>query len=397
MQRRAALSTLFWGCSGAALPSRGHAATPLAGHVLAWGADGCCVAGPDGAMQRLPDRLAAGTRPALTSRGLWLVDAKGALRGWAPGGDNAWQLQRTVAFTAPVHAFAASPDGRWVAAAHATQLSLLDGSGSVHRLFDGTDLGGEHRGRATALFSLPQRHSFVAAWPALGEVWEISLDPQAAPIFDGLVHDYRMGEAIAKVGYLGARRAPLGRPLPEFTFADTRVPWLAGTQGAELAVMHLDVRRRIAALHAEAANPAAATLRRTARGHGAFEWWLPAGHDVHVFDTARWVRRAVSALPGPVQQLQPVEDTADAALWAQVAEQRGSALWRLDNDQRGWQRVDAVAGPVVAMSGTSQAAELLVLCSDPPALLRLDRDGGLLAHSRLPAAAWQGVAAWPLV
>ncbi len=112
MQRRAALNTLFWGCSAAALPSRAQAATSLAGHVLVWGPDGCCVASPDGTVQRLPDRLAAGTRPALTSRGLWLVNAEGTLRGWAPEGDHVWQLQHTVTFAAPVHALAASPDGR---------------------------------------------------------------------------------------------------------------------------------------------------------------------------------------------------------------------------------------------------------------------------------------------
>ena len=67
MQRRAALSNLFWGCGGAVLPWRGHAAgyaaTSLAGHVLVWGPDGCCVASPDGTVQRLPDRLAGAPLP----------------------------------------------------------------------------------------------------------------------------------------------------------------------------------------------------------------------------------------------------------------------------------------------------------------------------------------------
>lgn len=395
MQRRAALNSLVWGCSGAALPWRGHAATPLAGHAVAWGPDGCWVASPDGALRPVPDRLAAGTRPALTSRGLWLVDTGGALRSWAQGADHAWQLQRTVVFTAPVHALAASPDGRWVAAAHAEQLSLLDASGTLQSAFHGTHPGGELRDQATTLFSLPQRRCFVAAWPALGEMWEISLDPQAAPIFDGLVHDYRMGEAIAKPGYLGARRAQLGRPLPNFSFADARVPWLAGTQGAEVAVMHLDVRRRIAALPAQAASPAGATLRRAAREHGAFDWWLPAGHDIHVFDTTRWARTDVHTLPGPVRQLHVVGDAVDATVWALVDAGGGSALWR-HNPEHAWQPVSGVAGPVVALGGTPPSPQLLVLRSAPPALLRLDRNGGLLAQWPLPAAtAWQGVAAWP--
>ena len=401
MQRRAALSNLFWGCGGAVLPWRGHAAgyaaTSLAGHVLVWGPDGCCVASPDGTVQRLPDRLAAGTRPALTSRGLWLVNAEGTLRGWAPEGDHVWQLQHTVTFAAPVHALAASPDGRWVAAAHAEQFSLLDGRGEVHRAFDGTDLGGEHRGRATALFSLPQRRSFAVAWPALGEVWEISLDPQAAQIFDGLVHDYRMGEAIAKPGFLGARRAPLGRPLPHFSFADARVPWLAGTLGAEVAVMHLDLRRRIAALQVAAAHPAGATLRRAARGHGAFEWWLPAGHDIHVFDTTRWQRAAVHTLPGPVRHLHAVDDAEDGAVWALVDQRGDAALWVLDGAASGmWRPVSGGVVSALAPSATPRGLPLLVLRRGPSALLQLDHRGGVRDQWPLPAGiAWQGIAAWP--
>lgn len=397
MQRRAALSTLFWGCSAAGLPSRAHAATPLAGHVLVWGPEGCCVVGSDGAVQGLPDRLAAGTRPALTLRGLWLVDAEGALRGWAPEGNHGWQLQRTLAFATPVHALAASPDGRWVAAAHAELLSLIDGRGMVHKVFDGANLGGQHRGRATALFSLPQRRSFAVAWPAMGEVWEISLDPQAAPIFDGLVHDYRMGEAIAKPGYLGARRAPLGRPLPHFSFADARVPWLAGTLGAEVAVMHLDVRRRIAALQVAAAHPAGATLRRAARGHGAFEWWLPAGHDIHVFDTTRWQGAAVHTLFGPVLQLHAVDDAEDGAVWAVVDQRGDAALWVLDGAAAGtWRPVSGGVVSALTQSATPRGSPLLVLRRDPSALLRLDHHGGERAQWPLPAGiAWQGIAAWP--
>ena len=397
MKRRAALTTLLWGCGGATLPLRGSAATPLAGHVLAWGPDDSWVASPDGVLQRLPDGPAVGTRPVLSSRGLWLVDAKGALRNWAQRGDRAWQMQRTVEFAAPVHALATSPDGRWVAAAHAEQLSLLDAGGALHKVFEGTNLGRELRGKATALFSLPQRRSFAAAWPALGEVWEISLDPEAAPVFDGLVHDYRMGEAIAKPGYLGARRAPLGRPLPEFAFSDARVPWLAGTQGAEVVVMHLDVRRRIATLQAAAANPAGSTLCRATQGRGAFDWWLPAGHEVHVFDTTRWRRAAVHKLPGPVRELHAADDAAGAAVWALVEERGSTALWLLDDATAGtWRPVSGLAESVVALRAASQGSQLLVLRSDPPALLRLDRNGGLLAHWRLPAAAArQGVAAWP--
>jgi hypothetical protein len=83
------------------------------------------------------------------------------------------------------------------------------------RRYDCVDLARRQHGRATVLLHLPQRRSFVVAWSPLDELWEISLDPAAEPIYDGLVHHYRMGEAIATAGYLGVRRIPLGRPMPE--------------------------------------------------------------------------------------------------------------------------------------------------------------------------------------
>jgi hypothetical protein len=309
-------------------------------------------------------------------------------------------LQRTVEFAAPAHALAASPDGRWVAAAHGDRLSVLDARGAVHRSFDSTPPEHGLRTAVTALFSLPQRRSFVVAWPALGEVWEISYDPLAAPIFDGLVHDYRMGEAIAKPGYLGARRAPLGRPLPDFSFADARVPWLAGMLGAEVVVMHLDVRRRIAALRADAANPAGAALRRVTRRPGAFDWWLPAGNEIHVFDTARWQRTAAHTLPGPVRLVQATGDAPDAALWAWVDERGGTTLWRLDDPFAGaWRRLDEAAGLFRMIVGTPQGSPMFVLRGELPAPLQLeqlDSRGGRQARWQLPAATdWQGIAVWP--
>ena len=81
-----------------------------------------------------------------------------------------------------------------------------------------------------------------------------------------------------------------------------------------------------------------------------------------------------------------------AALWARVDDHGGSNLWRLDDDTGGWRPVPAVAGPVVAMGGTPQGDDLLVLCGTPPALLRLDRHGSLRARWPLPAAStWLGV------
>jgi hypothetical protein len=327
--------------------------------------------------------------------GLWLVATDGSLRCYEPAGDSSWRLRCRVAAEAPVHALAASPDGRWVLVAYGQRLSLVDARGAVVKTFEGSDFGRMRRGAATVLFSLPQRQSFFAAWPALGESWEISLDPDAEPLFEGLVHDYRMGEGIASPGYLGARRAPLGLPMPVFGFADRRVPWLAGMQGDEAVVVHLDVRRRIAALRVPGANPAGATLVPTSRGRGTNPWWLPVGNEVHVFDTARWVRLATHTLPGPVLQLQ----ATDAAVWALVGERAGGTLFTLyDSQPDAWQRVGAGAGALSALCAAPRGPQVLALrAADPPELLLLDAGGAVLRRWSVPkGVGLDGVAWWPV-
>ena len=397
MDRRSALIALTGALAGAAVPPGARAAAVTWGGVVAWGSGGCWVAAAGDAPRRLPDAPAPGIDPVPTAQGLWLVTATGALRRWDAVADAAapWQLGCTVRFDDPVHALAASPDGRWALAAHGERLDLVDQRGEVARTFDGIDLKGESRGAAEALFSLPQRRSFFAAWPALGESWEISLDPAAAPIFDGLVHDYRMAEGIPKPGYLGARRAPLGRPLPAFGFADERASWVAGTQGDEVVVVHLDVRRRIAALRVEAANPVGATIRPASRERGPATWWLPAGNEVHVFDASRWVRMAVHASPGPVRQLQAVDD----AVWALVGDRRAAELFVLRDETRGRMAAHggsggAVAGAAARAAGTPaagaarrpagaagagpgwrRAAHLALAAGHGAARCRLDADG----------------------
>jgi hypothetical protein len=71
----------------------------------------------------------------------------------------------------------------------------------------------------------------------------------APPIFDGLVHDYRMGEAIARSGFLGARRTPLAAPLAVLAIAAQQAMVLGTSHRADGAMVvelvHLDVRRSI--------------------------------------------------------------------------------------------------------------------------------------------------------
>ena len=153
---------------------------------------------------------------------------------------------------------AVSGDGRWVMAANylPRTVVLFDADLNFVKRYDATTLDGKEASRVSAVYDAAPRKSFVVALKDIPEVWEISYDPKAPPIYDGLVHDYKMGEAIAKPGYHGVRRTPLDEPLDDFFFdqsyrhvlGSTR-PKTGAADGAPTAqVVNLDVRRKIAEL-----------------------------------------------------------------------------------------------------------------------------------------------------
>lgn len=159
---------------------------------------------------------------------------------------------------------AVSGDGRLVLAGNSLPhtLALFDADLKLVRSYDAADLARSATSRVSAVYDAAPRRSFVVALKDLPELWEISYDPKAEPIHDGLVHDYKMGESIATPGYLGVRRTLLDEPLDDFFFDQgythalgaTRPkaaspdsgPKADGTPSAQ--VVNLDVRRRIASL-----------------------------------------------------------------------------------------------------------------------------------------------------
>lgn len=292
---------------------------PLAAQALPQGMTGVCawtssevfVCTAEGGVQPLSVDRASGVAPAPSRHGVWVALAGGEVECWSAAAMS-WHAAERHRLGEPVHALAAGDDGQHVVAAHGGQVSVLGSGRGVLKRLEGRSLDGRLQGPATALLSLPGRRSILASLPALGEMWELSLDPHAPPIHDGLVHDYRMGESLPSPGYLGARRMPLQRPMPELAFSDVRVNWVAGRAGEGVAIVHLDVRRQIASL----ALPGARLDRALLLGEpGAWRWWVPAGSEVegvHCIDAMRWVRQQVVApadAPAPVRVLLSLGDS----------------------------------------------------------------------------------------
>jgi hypothetical protein len=371
VKRRAALGALLGlGCGAFA-----RGGSPPVG-VLAWDDEGIWVAAAGAtALQLLAGaNPSLGVAPVAVTAGVWALSEPRRLARWQPVGER-WVLASACDFEAPVHALQASADGRFALAAHGEQLSLVDAQGTLVRRYDGSDLARRHRGRATVLQHMPQRRSFVVAWDGLAEWWEISLDPAAAPVFDGLVHDYRMGEAIATAGYLGVRRIPLERPLPQLGFADARVAWAAAVRDGQVQIIHLDVRRRIAQWPLPDAAPQAALLRREA---DAWVWWLPAGRVLQRVDTGRWSMLSQQSLSGRVLSLQAVGDR----VWALGTHGGVNRLSAWQGQE--WLPLPLPSGEPLALQADGAGQWVLVALHRPARLLALQPSAAVQREWNLP-------------
>ena len=147
---------------------------------------------------------------------------------------------------------AVSGDGKWVLVGNYLPHSLvvLDaGDLSLVKIIPVQNAAGDKSSRVSAVYDAAPRKSFVAALKDLPEVWEISYDPAAEPLADGLVHDYRYGEGHFKPAMFSPRRTQLADCLDDFFFTQSYDTILGSSRSASSGqVVQLDVRRKIASL-----------------------------------------------------------------------------------------------------------------------------------------------------
>ncbi|WBY03178.1 cytochrome D1 domain-containing protein [Ramlibacter tataouinensis] len=205
-------------------------------------------------IHRFASRFALHGGPKFTPDGRYVYF--GSRDGWITKYDL-WNLAVVAEVRAGLNMrnVAVSSDGRWVLAANYLphSLALFDADLNLVRTYAAARLDGQQTSRVSAVYDAAPRRSFVVALKDIPELWEISYDEKAPPVYDGLVHDHRLGEALGKPGFLGVRRTPLDEPLDDFFF-DPEYRHAIGAarpkpgQPGSGQVVHLDARRRIAQL-----------------------------------------------------------------------------------------------------------------------------------------------------
>ena len=116
---------------------------------------------------------------------------------------------------------AVSDDGRWLLAGNMLPqtLVLLDAHGlGLKRVYNVRDHVAGQGSRVSAVYDAAPRHSFVVALKDAAELWEISYNPKAEPVYNGYVHDWAGKEGVAVSGFLNPRVVKLDVVLDDFYF-----------------------------------------------------------------------------------------------------------------------------------------------------------------------------------
>lgn len=245
----------------------------------------------------------------------------------APGGDGVFvatlggQLLRlqSPALVPSAHAALGFEATSLAASGGADAVVLAGGSGRTPlSARDPATLASLHEyrlddGRGATVSSIvdrPQRSRFVVAFSDLDEIWEIDYGRDAEPVLRGLVHDYRMREAVELPGRFtprmfklpGATRALVAGAVPhEMLRIDT--------SGA-LGVLNLNVRREI---ERPSVNAVPAPERIAAwRGPRSRGWVLAdeGASALRVLDAAAWKLVEPIAVEGEVLAIAALEDGA---------------------------------------------------------------------------------------
>ena len=273
-------------------------------------------------VKRFPTRYALHGGPKFSPDGRYVYFA--SRDGWIAKYDI-WNLTLVAETRAGINTrnLAVSGDGRFVVVGNYLPhtVVILDARDlSLLKLLPAADRSGR-TSRVSAVYDAAPRESFIVALKDVPELWEIPYGPKTGPVYEGLVHDYRMGEGLAARDSFAVRHIALDDILDDFFF-DPPYDHVIGAarDGHSGQVVNLNVRRKIA----EVELPGLPHL-------GSGITWL-------------WQGRTVLATPNLKEGLVSVIDTATWKTVAQV-ETAGPGFFLRSHENTPYAWVDAFNSP----------------------------------------------------
>ncbi|HSJ47944.1 MAG TPA: cytochrome D1 domain-containing protein [Gammaproteobacteria bacterium] len=251
-------------------------------------------------IHRWPTRPGLRGSPKFSADGRFVYFLSG--EGWV----TKYDLQR-LAPVAEVRAgsasrnLALSGDGRYLLVANDQPHTLV--------VLDAHDLGlrevievRDEEGRSSrvsAVYDAPARNSFIAALKDIPELWELRYDADAPPVYQGFVHDFRLGEGVPVPGEFPPRRVLLQAPLDDFLFDPDYLYVIGVTGNGQVMAIDLDARRRLAALDVSGLPRPGAGVRWEREGRTLLALPNLREGQVTVIDEARWEVVKSIATQGP--------------------------------------------------------------------------------------------------
>jgi hypothetical protein len=200
-------------------------------------------------LARFPTRFALHGGPKFSPDGRFVFFM--SRDGWVSKYDL-WTLSMLAEVRAGINSrnIAMSKDGRHLAVANYlphTLVILSTSDLSVEKVFPVKDRKGTSS-RVSAVYQARPRDSFVAALKDVPELWEIATDPNAPPVYSGLVHSHEKGmvEALPESrGLFALRRIELPEPLDDFFFDPPYRNLIGSAREGAAVVVNLNVGRDI--------------------------------------------------------------------------------------------------------------------------------------------------------
>ena len=225
--------------------------------------------------------------------------------GWVSKYDL-WTLTMLAEVRAGINArnIAISRDGKHIAVANYLPRTLVMLSAedlSVEKIFDVRDRKG-NPSRVSAVYQARPRDSFIAALKDVPEIWEIATDPNAPPVYSGLVHSHEKGmiEALpSSQGLFALRRIETPEPLDDFFFDPPYRNLIGSAREGRAVVVNLVVGRDIKQLDMPGLPHLGSGIAWNLDGRPVMATPLLKEGRINVLDMQDWSLRKTIETPGP--------------------------------------------------------------------------------------------------